>query len=501
MKLSLLFDDNQEESIVYLENEVIITTYSSNQVQALLINEDLKQENLQYRQMAIADIDNYELEDLQTEKEKNIEIIKLIEKTIKKSLDLNDFNIFEIQFIDHINLFNYVKFLEKLNNDIIINASNLNKENIEILKTINFKKEPLISYELNTKLTPLSDFLETMDIISTIENAITRFSLSKLEQQMLLFDLIRSRIYKVGNEDDYASSRDLNRVLKEDEIVCAGYANIFAAVSNHLGIPTFVKTYISTVDEKSGHATNVSYYYDSFYNKAFTLEFDATWNSKKNASDKNWINDYNFFAQPESIASFIKEKRSLTVCNSLNQDIETTYQRYLYFLENGALPFCLNNVIKKFVNLLKQISIYHEDNNKIEFFDNFLNELTGESNVNPDFIKKLFLENQDNHHKVIPLEIFLKALYRVRRIEHSLDPKEYPLDYKIIEEICSNKYTYDKLLLKLLVNKENIENIDVLKYIPSKIKNKIGYDISMMKLLHQLRNVSKIQEEKSLTTK
>ena len=134
------------------------------------------------------------------------------------------------------------------------------------IKNIKFQNEPQVNYGLISNNIDLSEYLEILEIINSMETFISKFALSEIEKQLLLFDLVRERVYKSGDSNDKTSARDLNRVLKEEEIVCAGYAHIFAAISNYLGIPTIVKKYYRIENPLIGHASNVSYVYDSIYN-------------------------------------------------------------------------------------------------------------------------------------------------------------------------------------------------------------------------------------------
>ena len=80
--------------------------------------------------------------------------------------------------------------------------------------------------------------------------------------------------------------------------------------------------------------------------------------------------------------------------------------------------------------------------------------------------------------KSIPIKDFIKMIYRVRRVEHSIDPQKYPLDYNIIENIVRRKYNDDNW-------KQYLENLDVLNNVPHKnLEDKIKYDAKMMELIY-----------------
>lgn len=132
MKLNLLFNQNKSESIMYFSNEVILHLHSPDHLEALLINKQKKQENLDYCYSSIEDIDNYEQDP--NEKEQYFKTIELINKAIDKSFTLNDFNIIYIEFDKETDITKYKSFLERINGQITINANNLSRDNIMALK-------------------------------------------------------------------------------------------------------------------------------------------------------------------------------------------------------------------------------------------------------------------------------------------------------------------------------------------------------------------------------
>ena len=94
---------------------------------------------------------------------------------------------------------------------------------------------------------------------------------------------------------------------------------------------------------------------------------------------------------------------------------------------------------------------------------------------------------------------FIKALYMVRRVEHSIDPVEYPLDMVSFKKAVDKKYSFktveQKLIYELVTREELLPiktvilSLPVLSNIPSK-NDKIYYDSKRMELLHALKTVS-----------
>ena len=92
MELNIIFDYEAEETIVYDLNKVYITTNSPDRIEALLINEQLKLSNLEFRKTYYNETDEFPEEyNFEEEKADNQEIINFIKKTIDKSLTLEDF--------------------------------------------------------------------------------------------------------------------------------------------------------------------------------------------------------------------------------------------------------------------------------------------------------------------------------------------------------------------------------------------------------------------------
>ena len=494
MKLTLWFNDSAPESINYFHNNIRIQAQSSDNIQAILLNEEFKKENLRDFQYVL-NASFYIEGDNSDETAETLKDIETVEKALKRSFTLNDFNEFEIGFENIQDLAKYTNFLEKIKGNIIIHVDNLSKKDLDYLKNIRFQIEPKVRYGLITNLIDLNEFIETLEIVNLMESYISRFSLSEIEKQLLLFDIIRERIYKKGNPNDKTAAKDLNRVLKEEEIICAGYANIFAAVSNQLGIPTIVKKYYSIKNPTTGHATNVSYVYDSLYGDYYALEYDATWNSRKNEEDKEWINNYDFAAQPESLATLEKYlKKEYGVYYSVTNTLNAEYIKYQNLLKLN-LPYIINLQIDKFIRFAMNIYKYCNQKDKVATLEQFRSELTDDSKIDPKYINKLNQEVHRINYKKIPVKDFIKMIYRVRRIEHSIDPQKYPLDYEIIEKIVSNKYNKDINL------KKHLKDLDVLNNVPQKnLENKIKYDAQRMELLYELKRIANNkEEEKSLT--
>ena len=109
---------------------------------------------------------------------------------------------------------------------------------------------------------------------------------------MFVYDRVKYRLYE-DDLDDINSSRDLDKVLNGDKIVCAGYSNLFTAVLTSLGINS-----IPVIDLNIKHQRSLAYIKDAKYNIDGVYAFDPTWDKRKSKDDINYIDRYDYFLMP-----------------------------------------------------------------------------------------------------------------------------------------------------------------------------------------------------------
>lgn len=420
-------------------------------------------------------------------------------KNLSTELTLADFEEITFSFTMDINPLEFKALFESFNNNIYINVSKLSNQNILKLEQINFKQEPFINSEYNSFEVSLTEMIETIKIIESMKNTINKYLLSPLEQLILLYDQIKEKIYK-DSASPY-NSRDLTRVLKGEEIVCLGYSRIFKAVANALGIKTEEKRYVRTTDETRGHATVISYIDDPVYNYHGILEFDPTWDSKKDINDTEYIKRYYWFGFPASYSELLKRKLNLEAKDSYEQAIKQGLNNYLdfaYQMPNSPMSEYFSSVIlKKLHKLYAEIRdprglklLSQIDQNVLESKD-----LTSQIVCLVDYTKNLLKQK-------LSYESFLKMLYRVRRIEHYLNPEKYPLTLDEITRTAKSRNSRESLLMLIYLEDLNeyleISSLDVMKNIPEDVHNKINYDAKRMELLHILKKKANDKHEKQI---
>lgn len=308
----------------------------------------------------------------------------------------------------------YLEFIKK--NPILLGKNIILNENLSITDTDKLI-ELLIKYdgmldkihvylEGNSDCISLLKCAEVMDKIRDIALPIKKLNLSPIETVMYTYDKIRYRIYEREGIDDLPSkSRDLSEVLFGEKIVCLGYANIFSAVLNYLGILSKVVKLSSTTLIK-GHARNLVYIKDSKYDIDGVYYFDLTWDSKAFYNKNNYLRSYEFFARTN---------------DSLKNDN----------FEDVVMPLYSKNLCKEVKKIIKNGEYSELDKYKKTL--NYMSSLV----MGPDFILFEYITDRDLYCKIIDLifdkfnkplsgEVLLNILNNVRKIEYYEDSSFYP---------------------------------------------------------------------------
>ena len=83
---------------------------------------------------------------------------------------------------------------------------------------------------------------------------------------------------------------------------------------------------------------------------------------------------------------------------------------------------------------------------------------------------------------------FAIMLYSVRRIEHRINPKLYPLSEELIKKICNNRFSREEILYYTIMSDEPLSKILSKQRYMRNIKGpkKTASDIKRMELLYNL---------------
>jgi len=479
-----LFSDEYIKEEINIREEAI--EYSTG-----VVNKEISLENICDDEEEEIYIEMYELDIL--EDKKRIENIKKFQETPCKCKYFDDYM---ITFEKETSIKPFLDFMIVLDN-LTIDVDNLTKEEIEWLSEIPFVKEPHINCKYNTEDISLSEYVETINMIELSTEVIKRHKLSPLEQTMLVYDILKERQYKRGTNGKYGQSRDLSQVLKGSEIVCAGYANIFGATLTELGIHAEVKEYNGI---KTGHATAVAHISDPKYDFAGIMEFDPTWDARKE-NNPDWINKYDHFCINNNFATTKKMKNELL--DQTYNSVEQGYKNYQKGLKFHATSFTRDNVEKLFSRIIKRYKMLKLDK-KAEEIKAYIDNLD-KYVPSIEEVEVMFEECESYLNVDLTEEQFTEILYTTRRIEHAIDPIKYPLDLETIEAIVHKRFfktPEDRLytfLLKWDLEElifgfdvpEVVENISEISNTPNDEDpyEMVSCDAKRMELLHVFRKV------------
>lgn len=400
-------------------------------------------------------------------------------KIIKKSFD--EFDEIVINSCKESN-FNQISMLFSSNKKIIIDSENVSYSTLQKLKE-KFGNKFYVRSKYNLYEDVLVDeYFETMDKLYKIKEEIETYNLSPLEKIIYIYDLVKERIYKKSSLSE-AYSRNLTKVLKEDEIVCVGYANIMSNLANLLGINTYVKNYYNE-EKNDGHATVGVYLSDLKYNIHGVFECDPTWDSKKSIEDEKFINNYAWCMESFKASEKKKEYKLIPKNDDMLESIKKAYQdlfnkNMVYEILKGT---SFNIFYKKASNFYKTIGLFDKANEVLNLMDTC--EIENANDIYNDILNYFNI-------KIEPTS-FIKALYNARRFEYLNNPSVRRLTFDDIERSIVNKYNLNMMSrISFLLEYGTVESIIFGEdniYIDDEI-SKIEEDSLKLRLLYDLRTI------------
>ena len=380
---------------------------------------------------------------LYVEKKRNIDFNKLYRKLISEISTLEqDFKIKidykKIKFnlnTQYTSLEEVARFINENPNIKIILYTNDTAGLIKLLgnsKKNNLKiriknSDESVSYE------ELYNIYKKMDeIISFIK----RFNLSPLEQIMLTYDIVKSNKYqKEDQNDDYGISRNINRILYNDKLVCVGFSNLINYILTNLGIKC-EQVRFKHFDSKSGHQRDLVYINDKKYkiNGAFML--DSTWDSRRN---NNYIDNYNYFLKPLIYFKLIRNDDIYK-----DKTLKFIYRNY----EEAAVDIEESDIVKK-----TEIAFYIKKLEKfIDSDDKSSSEIDNILLAEKDDLKERLRDIYIKYNRKLSKSAFMRALYKVRRIEYINNMISFCPNEEYINEVADRYYkegTQDRILKAL----------------------------------------------------
>jgi len=232
---------------------------------------------------------------------------------------------------------------------------------------------------------------------------------------------------------------------------------------------------------------------DEKYNIEGLYFFDPTFDCKKNDSN-DFLLSYRFFG---------KTKEEMDLLSGYDFIYET-YSLF-GFDEVGDLEDDLENEILSFEDLIRKVKVSRV-NRMLRLLGKETLEI-GENQYTRDEIMEILCEISDFANRPIDAEVFLQALYRVRRNEYYENPIKYAFDMKALidilvnSKIASNQIVGEKNLLAALFGiKRPISRQEATSTVNEYLSNNgLDIDIERIKLARTLKNIcEQKREEKKL---
>ena len=358
---------------------------------------------------------------------------------------------------------NYLKYISNLDYKYTLYCRDLSLlDYYNILKDIDMNKygDVIVDYQDYTSPVSIRELYDIANTASEIIEIATLNDLSPLEQIIIVYDRIKRREYK-KNEESHSESRDIDKILKGDSIVCIGYANLFSAILSSLNIDNIV-----AINTTGKHARNLVHIKDDKYNIDIVLYFDVTGDSKKN-NDNDYISKYNYFGMTLEEAN-----------HRMKEDLYTYFNTDFALITSSLLG---SNTIKKDLNIEDYFELAIKGS-----YDSYVENICYEKE---EEAKKIFDEVKSKYQEGLDTHIFAFALYNVRLVEYDMYIIS-DINLKSIKNSVLNKYLSNIIMKGIFekIEKEEIEDLKLDLYIEMCLK--------VIPLLDRIDNSRKKEEAK-----
>ncbi len=387
--------------------------------------------------------------------------------------------------IDYSNLNEYYLINQYFPDGVVIDVMKIpDHKLVKILSEVTFNKNIrfLDKYNRHSKLTQ-KELKDVYEIIERIVKIIKQYDFSPLEQLLFIFDSIREKIYRENESHSSNESRDFYKIVKGNYIVCEGYFNLVSSICTALNIEN--EAIIWQKNGKSTHVSNLIYLNDNKYNIHGIYDMDITASYKRNEEDTEYLNNYGFALVPFEISCYIKKKRDYELFGDRSQDNIVKYiydyKKRLDKMTQQGIPDSIKSDFHKV--LLERIAIISKKL-KNDYLEGLCNQKTA---LDDDTVSKIYEEFLDLGRKTISDNALIKSIYKVRRIEHLMNPIKYPLDPDIFESIINQTIPKSRRQRLLDLIKGLKETLEVVEEIP--IVNQISGETSREKITKDLKRI------------
>jgi len=352
----------------------------------------------------------------------------------------------------------------------------------ELINVVKFNDDVRFVTKYNYKDSCSKDeLLDVVNFLNNIVSYVKRYDLSPLEISIFVYDLIRERKYdEVYNErekfknvdpfDDlseaFSESRSISKIINSDKIVCAGFANLYSAILELLGIKSETVKYYPNGEKKAGHMSNIIYLKDEKYNIDGIFEcdptFDRIYDKDRNYDYKKTLNKYYHFANPVFGAFAIKKINDLTSNSSILSIINSGMKRIEKLLDLDVPYSILCNdleVLTSKIEVIKNKMNCKKYNELYNYVVGLKDKISLSESYEKNEILKLLKEiSKKIFWSIIPDDDFSYALYKVKLIEHSIDKDKYPLTGEVIKKSVDSRLIISDEIKKLY--KDYIKRIE-----------------------------------------
>lgn len=408
--------------------------------------------------------------------DKKIRTININSFNLNDNLFLDEFDSFIINFtITTESLSNYLRFYNHLIKkvDIVINLSDLSDEEIKnkslVLKEIESITNCSFKYRYDSYGTAkIDEILGSIDFIERQAFIVKYYNFSPIEALLFIYDMVRNREYKEALDGESVDiSRNLTKVLKNKTIVCSGFANIFSAICNKVGIYTENIEWKSLKPFTSGHCSNLCYVNDRKYNIHGILSVDVTRGCKK-GDNNNFLNNYNSFGNSFDEERILYSKSDLIYVEKVNNlfyDIQNGYDKYISVFNRATSIVSNYQAYSLLEKLKKYMLIIGFEVNDIDKIKQKIKRSTNKDDIRNDIEKLLqFYDINDSIYKLqIPFYDFVNIIYNVRRVEYSIDSSKYLFTQHKLHSILNKRYSFNFpqfcliLYLNLFISNEELK--------------------------------------------
>lgn len=403
-----------------------------------------------------------------------------------------------------------VKFISNspsiANKKIILEKEfDLNEEDYLYIKN-NLSKYNNILYSIsgNDKKVSYDELDKTFNIIDSLTEQVRRMDFSPIEQVMYLYDIVRDKVYtRETEEEGYEVSRDLTSVLLGKKRVCVGYANIMSSVLNKLGFKNEVFCLNPTKGTR-GHARNLVYINDEKYNIDGYYFFDATWDSKREEDNINYLFSYRFFGN--TLEQMNDYDRGRLYSREYPCFTESKFYEAMDLIEDGNLSKVNYEIVKTINRLSKFIKNERIISSHYMLPDYVQKSLGKESKYsNEELVDELSLY-LDLFNRNISADKLLKILYEVRKKEYYSEPNKYPFDVNsLFSAVINSDWIFDSPesnLLEAIFGIEASRNLvgDARQHFSEFIElNDLRRQIERIKVTRLLRSYLEKEESKMVS--